>query len=247
MEQAFANEFISSYGGTLVEYLDYSIETVWNGGYQSFTVDGIEYEFDFNVEFVVGATGAEDHIVYLHDSDGRSDLQNWYLDFDLQEVGLIAAHEFGHMIGLYDEYVLYEGFLTGDFDITSIFGEFIDGSLDPDAPRFDNCFYLSGHSDGPIKRGEYCNSLMADLGPVQERYYLSLIEIVGLNSYGESVFGMAPPTYYHFMTPEDSYFIENEGISSEVPLPFSFILLILSIGSLITLRFARHAWGGYNQ
>ncbi len=60
----------------------------------------------------------------------------------------VAAHEFGHMVGIYDEYAI--------------------GTVDPAALPASLCTI-------PPAGQAFCNSLMADLGPTRQRYYESIL------------------------------------------------------------------------
>jgi hypothetical protein len=81
------------------------IERVWSNQY--FLVDGtahIPIIMDANV-----VTSGADQVVTVHSGTGRTNMTNWYTDRpagwsnDWQDE--IAAHEAGHMLGLYDEYL----------------------------------------------------------------------------------------------------------------------------------------------
>ena len=52
----------------------------------------------FRVHWV---TSDPHHVVKVHTGSGRSNETNWYTT----DPGNVAAHEFGHMLGLPDEYV----------------------------------------------------------------------------------------------------------------------------------------------
>lgn len=80
------------------------IERIWNGK-ASLTDGAGTYPIRFDVAFMDGADA--DYQVAVHDGYGGFDMLNWYLSTpwgpgyqDEQ-----AAHEYGHMIGNFDEYV----------------------------------------------------------------------------------------------------------------------------------------------
>jgi peptidoglycan hydrolase-like protein with peptidoglycan-binding domain len=76
-----------------------NIHRIWNHFKAVNTTTGQEYRIVFEAQQV---NGGEDNAVRLLNGNGRSDAGNWYIgDPDL---GQTAAHEFGHMIGLEDEY-----------------------------------------------------------------------------------------------------------------------------------------------
>jgi peptidoglycan hydrolase-like protein with peptidoglycan-binding domain len=82
-----------------VESLFNAIRGVWNG-YQAVNPDtGESLDIVFDPQSV---QSGEDNAVRLLPGNSRSDAANWYLDDP--EIDNTAAHEFGHMIGLEDEY-----------------------------------------------------------------------------------------------------------------------------------------------
>jgi len=88
--------------GDTVRVWEEGIERLWNDRFA--LVEGSKsYPVRFDVQFV--ETGG-DHQVAVHDGHGLHDVLNWYLDSpwgpDYQDE--LAAHEFGHMIGAFDEF-----------------------------------------------------------------------------------------------------------------------------------------------
>jgi hypothetical protein len=76
-----------------------NIHRIWNHFKAINTTTGQEYKIVFEAQQV---NSGEDNAVRLLNGNGRSDAANWYIgDPDL---GQTAAHEFGHMVGLEDEY-----------------------------------------------------------------------------------------------------------------------------------------------
>jgi len=76
-----------------------AINSVWNRFTAINTTTGTRYDIVFNLQSV---DSGQDNIVRLRPGNDRSDAENWYIgDPDLANT---AAHEFGHMIGLEDEY-----------------------------------------------------------------------------------------------------------------------------------------------
>jgi len=75
------------------------INSVWNRFTAVNTTTGSSYNIVFNAQQV---ESGEDNVVRLRRGNDRSDAENWYIgDPDLSDT---AAHEFGHMVGLEDEY-----------------------------------------------------------------------------------------------------------------------------------------------
>jgi hypothetical protein len=90
--------------GNWVTIWEQGIEGIWSNRYN--IIDGSHtYPIVFDVNFV---DENADHFVTVHSENGRSNMTNWYLDrpggWDNSYHDEIAAHEFGHMLGLYDEY-----------------------------------------------------------------------------------------------------------------------------------------------
>jgi len=89
-------------GADLRALWEAGIERIWSNRFD--VVDGpFRYPMLFDVQFV---TFFADHVVSVHSGDGRSDMLNWFTESNWGPVYLdeIAAHEFGHMLGLFDEY-----------------------------------------------------------------------------------------------------------------------------------------------
>jgi hypothetical protein len=75
------------------------IRTIWNRFKAVNKTTNEEYNVVFDPQAV---SSGQDNVVRLRPGNGRSDAANWYLgDPDLNQT---AAHEFGHMVGLEDEY-----------------------------------------------------------------------------------------------------------------------------------------------
>ncbi|HYD70014.1 Calx-beta domain-containing protein [Azospirillum sp.] len=85
------------------------IERIWNNKYSLSNEDG-QYAIRFDVQF----TSISPHYdVSVHSGPGRSYMSDWYLDMgwgaDYPEK--VAAHEYGHMIGAVDEYLVYPDYI----------------------------------------------------------------------------------------------------------------------------------------
>ena len=83
---------------TKINEWDLGIDQIWNNQYQ--VTNGtehlpIEFEVDLGTTF-----STPDYFVNVSAFPGRSDMLNW----NIFDSGLVAAHEYGHMFGLFDEY-----------------------------------------------------------------------------------------------------------------------------------------------
>jgi len=81
------------------------IEDIWSNSYD--IVDGL---YTYSIEVAVNWVNANPHhTVTVHSGTGRANMLNWYTDrpggWGNEYQDEIAAHEAGHMLGLYDEYV----------------------------------------------------------------------------------------------------------------------------------------------
>lgn len=113
-------------GGTnLLSYWKNSIEDIWSNKY--FISDSIyKYQIVFDVQLSIGCSGIDQCITVFDDNSQQIDSSHW--DRNIQgrtlldgttlaqsDQGRIAAHEYGHLIGAYDEYAPE-----------------LDGAIDPD-------------------------------------------------------------------------------------------------------------------
>ncbi len=93
-------------GSALRDIWEEGIESIWSNAFD--LSDGTYfYDTVFNVDWLSTNAGA-DHTVYVTEGDGNVNLTHWYTGrpsgYSYNRQGVIAAHEFGHMIGLFDEY-----------------------------------------------------------------------------------------------------------------------------------------------
>ncbi|WP_051340876.1 calcium-binding protein [Azospirillum halopraeferens] len=99
--------------GALRSTWEQGIESLWNG--KAALSDGSAlYPIAFDVRFV----DANPHYtVTVHEGNGRYDMLNWYTDtaWGPSYQDELAAHEYGHMIGMFDEYAggaTFNGYTT---------------------------------------------------------------------------------------------------------------------------------------
>jgi len=82
----------------IVGDVDNSVLNTWKSGIEN---AWSTERFDVPIQFNVDWTDVDyDQKIYAKDGSGRSSMHMWYEDDD----GRMAAHEAGHMFGLYDEY-----------------------------------------------------------------------------------------------------------------------------------------------
>ena len=93
-------------GSALRDIWENGIESIWSNAFD--LSDGTYfYDTVFNVDWLSTDVGA-DHTVIVYEGDGNVNLVQWYTGkpsgYAYSRQGVVAAHEFGHMIGLFDEY-----------------------------------------------------------------------------------------------------------------------------------------------
>lgn len=108
--------------------------STWERGIESiWSTDRFSVPILFNVDWV-SDTSAYDYLVKVQAGSGRSDMGHWYSqDFFAAHT---AAHEFGHMIGRFDEYFgsgldPETHLITNGLMGNSRFGETLDFYYDP--------------------------------------------------------------------------------------------------------------------
>ena len=182
------------------------IEGIWSGRYN--VVDqNLTYPLLFDVNFV---TSGEDYRTRVDPTPHcSSQMSRWCIDNisgnDRQDE--VAAHEFGHQVGLFDEYST--------------------GAVDPSAPTGNLCV-LPGQSQ------LFCNSLMADLGPTQERYFQSILNNID-DLFGRSLalqFAGQPP---YPGDPPDLEFALHHDAPDNFGVPAPPTLVFVLAGALLCL------------
>ena len=189
------------------------IEGIWSGRYN--VVDqNLTYPLLFDVNFV---TSGEDYRTRVDPTPScSSQMSRWCIDNisgnDRQDE--VAAHEFGHQVGLFDEYSI--------------------GAVDPTVPPGNLCVL-------PSQAQLFCNSLMADLGPTQQRYFESILANID-DLFGRSLalaFAGQPP--YPGDPPDLEFALhhdapDNFGVPQPPTIVFVLAGTLLGLGLRLRLR-----------
>ena len=75
-----------------------NIEKIWNN---KFKVVDTANNSSFPITVDVTTTGPFNQTVQVHAGSGRGNMLNWFVNHSAS----VNAHEFGHMLGLFDEYI----------------------------------------------------------------------------------------------------------------------------------------------
>ena len=127
--------------GSLTRVREQGIEGIWSDKFSLSDSTG-SYAIRFDVQFV--GTGNQHYDVNVSNSYGRCDMLNWCTrtDWGPDYQDELAAHEFGHMIGAFDEYAggaTYDNFAaTGTImsDLTAALRPNFMNPLDHHAEQF---------------------------------------------------------------------------------------------------------------
>ena len=165
--------------GSLQQVWEQGIETIWNDAF-SLSDGTSSYAIRFDVQFVTAADAQ--YTVNVINGSGRCDMLNWYTETDwgtdFQDE--LVAHEFGHMIGCFDEYA--GGATYGNFAGSGTIMSDLTGTLRPSymnsisyyAEMFTGRSYsivdapkdqvLTGGASGDTLYGGAGNDLLSGLG-----------------------------------------------------------------------------------
>lgn len=200
--------------GNLPQIWENGAEHKWNnntffvcdGVVLSGSCNGIEYHMVLDVAFV--DRGA-DVVVTVHEgdstTDNEADMENWFTGspagWGVERQGDFAAHEVGHMLGLYDEYP--------------------DGYFDPNNP---NPFFLNTGSGGgfcTLDANGLCTftseSIMGSLdGSPQQRHYEHFLSWLNERTNRNMVLGRSP--LYSQRPPSPPPTEGTPGVTPDAPM-----------------------------
>jgi len=226
---------ISFVGGSpkddIINLWESGIEKIWSKQFN--LIDGgIEYPIIVDVDFVDSVANAN-YILNYTEGLCRPNALNWCSEpithYDNRSesalYGQVYAHEFGHLLGLYDEYVQEDS--NGQ----------VNASVDPKANPDDLCVTVEIAGIPAFTTGAYCNSLMADYGPVQERYFDGILDFINNASGSNYVLGNGPLlNSYQFIDPGQDFFVPIESpMNTSIPEPSTISLLLLGWFGLYAL------------
>ncbi len=192
------------------------IERMWSN--QAFiSYGGADYPILFDVGFTYSLNTA-DAIVDFSEGSCRS----WALLWCTEDAGgrdhylpYVSAHEFGHLIGLYDDY--YELDRLG-----------VPQANDPKASFFDLCKRFKGVEIG----GKWCPDVMATLGGSthQDRYFSGIVSYLeGLTGRSGFQLGFLPQDAYYS---EPTYAVPTESVDRVVPVAPTIYLVLVGLLAL---------------
>jgi len=212
-------------GEDLRSIWEQGIEDAWSNQYE--IVDGIHrYPIVLDIIWVDSNADVD---VEVHTGQGGFNSLNFYTDRTDSSAGLVAAHEAGHWLGLYDEYnpqnsgdpawwPLYNS--PGATDPFLDFNALWNTTLGwPRSPR-DNWADLSQDADE--------TGLMGQFGPVRERYFLSMLEWMRGETDRELVLGQAPTWL------DRDALAETDGdlLGPAVPEPMTMLAVGMAVAGL---------------
>jgi len=209
-------------GNLLTCIWEKGIEGIWSGHFNVLDPTlNQTYPLLFDVNFV--SSGQDFNTRVDPSAPCSSQMSRWCLNnpggFSNDYQDEVAAHEFGHQVGIYDEYTPF-------------------GAIDPAAPPGSICTI-------PPQGQAFCDSLMADLGPTKQRYYESILANLGslLGRNLSLAFAGQPP--YPADAPLPDYGLhhgepDNFAEPQQVPQPATIALLLASalaaLGSRVLFR-----------
>ena len=167
----YSNIYLTPIGGATQEEIDglkplfeAGIETRWSNQYHILHDNQYLYDILFDVTFVDTYNPTTDHFsVNVRPGPERSTMNLWDTEDYLQD-GRVAAHEYGHMIGNYDEYA--------------------GGALDPSNPIIDTSSLMGGTDADVVTYGRHYETLISWLSDDYPQEPLGLLATTGLGDLG---------------------------------------------------------------
>lgn len=214
-------------GQTFRDTWKQEIEAIWNSGNAVLASQNPSFEditLDFNVDFVPSPIGADFEVTVADQFEYTPNVLNWATDLSYVEsryttdyTGSFAAHEFGHMLGLYDEYRNSANSGIRDPNLTVL-------------ERLNLCNQTSRGEFGP-----YCSSIMGSLNGAPElRHYEKLLDFTGFTTDEYLLTAELPAARYP--TREPLPLVSSMPAIAAVPLPASAWLLIFALVTLFVTQ-----------
>ena len=200
------------------------IESTWNGQYE--IVDGINrYPISLDVIWADSEDSA-DFSVNVHSGDGNVNSLNFYTGnpsgWGFESQGIIAAHEAGHWLGLFDE---YNPMNSGD----PAYWPLVDANGDI---LFDWWGLYTGPNGTPLDNWStlddlvYQGGLMGENGVIEAWYYQDFLDwLVGESGRNNLVLGQAPTFTYR-----DGLGIPDSPLEINNPVPEPTTMLLFGAG-----------------
>lgn len=157
----YTSIYLSPLSGVTQEQIDAlepvweaGIEDRWNNRYQILHNSEYTYGIIFDVTFAGNYLPSRDHYqVLVRPGPDRSYINLW----DTADTGRVVAHEYGHMVGNYDEY-------SG-------------GALDPNNPIIDTTSLMGGTSDDVVT---YARNYEGVVTWLRYKYPFDTLEVVAI-------------------------------------------------------------------
>ena len=130
------------------------IENLWNDSYQIRHDNSYYYDIIYDVSFVDTYVSGVDHYqVQVRPGPERSNMTTW----DTEDTPQVAAHEYGHMVGNYDEYSA--------------------GATDPSDPIIDSTSIMGSTSPAAVSYARHYEPVVDWL---EGKYPSAMLEVVAI-------------------------------------------------------------------